>query len=110
MKESVNSERASMPEREAIRKELEALVQIENNPHLKSLDLSRIEDEEIDLFGKYLKGILGEDELKRRMEVVSKELHSEGIGSERILDDPRMNLLAYLLNKTILSKVENKQQ
>ncbi len=110
MKELAGSERAPMPEREAIRKELEALIQIENNPHLKSLNISEIGDEEIELFGKYLKGSLGEIELKIRMEAISKELHSKGIGSEKILDDSRMNLLAYLLNKTILSKVENKQK
>jgi hypothetical protein len=106
MKEIVDSERAPMPEREAIRKELEALVQIDNNPHLKSLDISEIGDEEIDLFGKYLKGSLGEIELKVRIEEISKELHSKGIGSEKILDDSRMNFLAYLLNKVILSEVK----
>lgn len=101
MKEPTGSERAPLPEQEAIRKELEALIKIDNNPHLKFVNLDEIGDGELYLFGKYLKGLLGEIELKARMEEVSKELHSKGIGSEKILDDSRMNLLAYLLNELI---------
>lgn len=108
MKGNVSEQREaiSLPAIESYRKQLAELVKTGKDHHFQFIDVNKLEEEYILLFGRYLNKTLDETDIKKRMQAVMDELEGKKIPFDEAIKDSRVCLLAYILNRMILSKTK----
>ena len=112
MKENISGQKetASPSAIDDYKKQLAELVKIGNDPHFKFINVDKLEEKDMLLFGRYLDRTLDEADVKKRMETVTSELKDKKLPFEEAIKDSRVSLLAYLNNKLTVQKSKGLQR